>query len=77
MDAKIRYIVGTSSHQVIFTQMEQIDQPMITAKIIERYSELEQKIKEKAAYHLLSNIVGAEHAGFYTVSFNEAKREST
>ncbi|WP_313641712.1 hypothetical protein MHH52_23790 [Paenibacillus sp. FSL K6-0276] len=48
MDAKIRFIVRAPSNQTVFTHMEQVDQPIIAAKIRERYGALELKMKQEA-----------------------------
>ncbi|MNO17232.1 hypothetical protein D3C76_69270 [compost metagenome] len=73
MDAEIRFIVRAPSNQTVFTHMEQVDQTIITAKIRERYGALELKMKQEAARHLLSNIVGAEYSNYYTVTFQRSE----
>lgn len=77
MGTEIRFIVRAPSNQVVFTHIAQVDEPIIAAKIMERYGVLDKKIKQEAARHLLLNTLGAEHLNRYTVTFNEAKGEST
>ncbi|HEY4430859.1 MAG TPA: hypothetical protein VGN87_07445 [Paenibacillus sp.] len=54
MDAEVRFSEG-------FFEPDGVYQ-FIAAKIRERYGALELKMKQEAARHLLSNIVGAEYS---------------